>query len=447
MLGQQRQGVVDRLTRDRADLVTNDVGDVVRGAVRVGGHRAEHGEPLRGDLQSGVAQHCLGFDAHVVTVCDKLLDSVKSTMWTNHRSSSRRDVRAEAARPEPQAGRRPARAEGRPRTVRRIVSPSCATRWSSSRRIGCSSPRTATAIRTRPSSWTGDLRKSHRPGTRVRCTWIEIDQVARRTRVLLSRPFWMWGAEMGANEHGVTIGNEAVFTDQPYAEAGLTGMDLLRLALERAETAEAAVEVITELLERHGQGGGCGHENPDFTYHNSFIVADPREAFVLETADAWALEAVDHGARSISNGLTIPGFADHADRLHTHFSRCRTRQAITESGAQTATSRRRSDGPAPQPRRSGAEPAVHVADRWHGCAVYAPWWSGGRVAVDGVMGRRAAGPWRPPALGHGHVCPLHRPLQTGAGDRAARPRPGSDGPVRRAHPVVASRAAPPPRDA
>ena len=31
-------------------------------------------------------------------------------------------------------------------------------------------------------------------------------------------------------------------------------MDLLRLALERASTAEDAVSVMVELLERHGQG-------------------------------------------------------------------------------------------------------------------------------------------------------------------------------------------------
>ena len=106
--------------------------------------------------------------------------------------------------------------------------------------------------------WHG--RRSTPPGSRIRCTWIEIPDVATTNAVLLSRPYWMWGAEMGTNEQGVTIGNEAVFTSEPYASTGLTGMDMLRLALERADTGEHAVSVLVDLLETHGQGGGCGHE-------------------------------------------------------------------------------------------------------------------------------------------------------------------------------------------
>ncbi len=174
-------------------------------------------------------------------------------------------------------------------------------------------------------------RRTYPEGSRVRCSWIEIPQTTETHAVVLSRPFWMWGAEMGANEHGVVIGNEAVFTNQPYALTGLTGMDMLRLALERSDTAAAAVALLADMLDRFGQGGGCGHEDRGFTYHNSFLVADPGEAWVVETAGKqWAVEQVRSGVRSISNGLTIPGFAEaHSDRLRTTVSACRSRRALT----------------------------------------------------------------------------------------------------------------------
>jgi dipeptidase len=180
-------------------------------------------------------------------------------------------------------------------------------------------------------------RLEHHPGERLRCTWIEIPQAARTHAVLLSRPFWIWGAEMGANEHGVVIGNEAVFTDQPCRDEGLTGMDLVRLGLERGGTAQEALEVIVRLLEEHGQGGGCGHEQRRFTYHSSFLIADPCSAWVLETAgQRWAENRIE-GVRAISNGLTIPGFADrHTDRLKTWASRCGVRRQLTTRAARRA---------------------------------------------------------------------------------------------------------------
>lgn len=173
---------------------------------------------------------------------------------------------------------------------------------------------------------------NHLPGTMLRCTYLEIPQVSQTAGVLLSRPFWMWGAEMGANEHGVCIGNEAVFTRQPYSQTGLTGMDMVRLGLERGTSARNALEIIVQLLETHGQGGGCGLEHRSFTYHNSFLIADPSEAYVLETAGRhWAKERVE-GVRSISNGLTIPEFAEqHSDRLRSRVANCRIRQKRTAS--------------------------------------------------------------------------------------------------------------------
>ena len=139
----------------------------------------------------------------------------------------------------------------------------------------------------------------------VQCTYIRIPQVRRTHAVLLSRPFWMWGAEMGANEHGLVIGNEAVFTKIPYEKSdALTGMDLLRLALERAETAGQAVSEITGLIETYGQGGNCGYQNRMY-YHNSFILADPKETWVLETAGKhWAAKKIN-GVYAISNRLSI----------------------------------------------------------------------------------------------------------------------------------------------
>ncbi|XP_023574004.1 secernin-2 isoform X3 [Octodon degus] len=148
---------------------------------------------------------------------------------------------------------------------------------------------------------------THAPGSRLQCTYIEVDQVPKTHAVVLSRPSWLWGAEMGANEHGVCIGNEAVWTKEPVQDGeALLGMDLLRLALERGSTAQEAMLLITGLLQHYGQGGSCREDPAPFCYHNTFLLADRTEAWVLETAGRlWAAQRIRAGARNLSNQLSI----------------------------------------------------------------------------------------------------------------------------------------------
>jgi dipeptidase len=116
----------------------------------------------------------------------------------------------------------------------------------------------------------------------------------------------MWGAEMGVNDCGVVIGNEAVFGKLVDKKgAALLGMDLVRLGLERGANAKQALNCMTELLEAHGQGGPAGYRNKSFRYDNSFIIADHGEAWVLETAGRhWVAKQIgNYGA--ISNALSI----------------------------------------------------------------------------------------------------------------------------------------------
>ena len=47
----------------------------------------------------------------------------------------------------------------------------------------------------------------HPAGSVVRCTYIAIPQAPRTLAVVLSKPSWMWGAEMGANEASRVMGS------------------------------------------------------------------------------------------------------------------------------------------------------------------------------------------------------------------------------------------------
>ncbi|MET3934399.1 C69 family dipeptidase [Arthrobacter sp. OAP107] len=128
-------------------------------------------------------------------------------------------------------------------------------------------------------------------------------------------PFWCWGYEFGVNEHNVTIGNEAQFTRSWASSveaaragsppsAGIIGMELIKLGLERGRTASHALEVMTGLLERYGQWGSDlhGKQPVDGSYDNSYLIADGKDAWVLETSGReWISRRVESGIYSISN--------------------------------------------------------------------------------------------------------------------------------------------------
>ena len=191
--------------------------------------------------------------------------------------------------------------------------------------------------------------RQYAAGSDLACTYISVPQVPETYAALISQPFWMWGAEMGINEHGLVIGNEAIFSKVPaQKKPALLGMDLLRIALERAKTPRQAIHVITQLLEEFGQGGNNKFESHGkLYYHNSYLIADREDAWVLETIGREWIARKISDFHNISNCLTIQhewdlasaNFSEetfnfketHTDFLYTTGSQGNRRQARVES--------------------------------------------------------------------------------------------------------------------
>ena len=152
----------------------------------------------------------------------------------------------------------------------------------------------------------------HPEGSMLRCTDLMIPQVTHTYAVLGSQPYWIWGFEMGINECGVSIGNEAQGSKCPKeTEEGLLGMDLLRLGLERGAPAREAAKVITDLLARYGQNANASPLY-DRRYENSFLLMDRNEILVLETAGReWVMKKVEDWS-AISNCYSIDKDFDEA---------------------------------------------------------------------------------------------------------------------------------------
>jgi len=155
-------------------------------------------------------------------------------------------------------------------------------------------------------------------GTTINLGRIEIHQVEETYATIGSSPYWCWGYEEGMNEFGVAIGNEGVypkdlnekirsFQEGKGPALGLTGMDLVRLGLERGRNAREAMEVMIDLLEKYGQfGSGIPGMGMEGVYDNSYIIADSQEAWILETAGKqWIARKQIQGIASISNKFSL----------------------------------------------------------------------------------------------------------------------------------------------
>ena len=228
-----------------------------------------------------------------------------------------------------------------------------------------------------------------------RTQYLELPDTGAHT-LLGSRPTWLWGFEHGVNEHGVAIGNEKVWTvdDPAAAEPALIGMDLVRLALERAATADDALDVLTSTLAIHGQGGIADVEHGE-AYWSSFLVADALGGWVLETSgQTWASRPVEDGA-AISNRLT----------LGTDWTRA---SPDVPPGADFDRWARPGDLHRPRRRPAGRDPGVR---------------GNGRVRGNARRGRRDPAPPRRATVGGTRrrrarlVRPTRRPTRLGHGDR------------------------------
>lgn len=76
---------------------------------------------------------------------------------------------------------------------------------------------------------------------------------------------------------------------------------IFRLALERSESAEKAVEVISSLINQYNQD-----ETVDSSPKYAFFICDTKEAFVMNIAGKlWAAEQITEGFRALGKGFSV----------------------------------------------------------------------------------------------------------------------------------------------
>jgi secernin len=127
-------------------------------------------------------------------------------------------------------------------------------------------------------------------GERIRTPHLSLPQVRSTLTVLAARFAGRWGYSHGLNERGVAAGTTSVKTRVLNDVPGLTGPDLVRLALERSATALQAVDVVTDLISRHGPGVSAAEEDEGDPV---LMLADGHEAYLLSACSTyWVVQEV-----------------------------------------------------------------------------------------------------------------------------------------------------------
>jgi secernin len=154
----------------------------------------------------------------------------------------------------------------------------------------------------------------HDLGEKIGTAALQLPQVRQTAAVLGMQPVGQWGFAHGVNEHHVVAG--ATGWQSRLASDGqtLSGFELVRLTLERSHSALHAVDVLADLIGRHGQGS----TQNDGRHDHIFMIADRDEAFVLEASGRyWALMECRHTRVATDTAMIrqdwckfAPGLAD-----------------------------------------------------------------------------------------------------------------------------------------
>lgn len=133
----------------------------------------------------------------------------------------------------------------------------------------------------------------------------EIEGVASSYAVILNKPAGTWGAESGSNEKAVTIALS--YSEGSVVDGKVSAVDLVRLGLERSDSASAAIDTLVGLVEKYAP------EDRN-ALKAAFVVCDPAAVWLLNVAgQLWAAKQVQESSLALAaTGFTIGSAFDRS---------------------------------------------------------------------------------------------------------------------------------------